>query len=193
VRALAVSEKRFPAWGFAALGIPAPQGSKRVFGRPGGRPVLVEASPRVAAWRDAVTSAALGAGPRLTGPVAAAVVFSVPRPRGARRADTVPSRRPDLDKLTRALLDAITGANLWADDAQVASLALTKAYAGWSPPAGLDPPEAVLPVPGVVVAAVELHGQDPHAILADWLRSTAAAVRAQLDRWQLAPGRADAR
>jgi Holliday junction resolvase RusA-like endonuclease len=39
---------------------------------------------------------------------------------------------PDLDKLCRAVADAITDAGLWADDAQVVSLVAAKRYS--SPP-----------------------------------------------------------
>ena len=102
-------------------GVPAPQGSKRHVGR--GR--LIEQSKRVGPWRDAVraaTAAQLGGKPYSYGaaaaPVAVQVEFYMPRPRThygtGRNAGTIrtsapgrPATRPDVDKLARAVLDAL--------------------------------------------------------------------------------------
>jgi Holliday junction resolvase RusA-like endonuclease len=114
---------------------------------------MVESSKRVAPWREAVKAAAEGAGPCLDGPLAVAMIFTLPRPKTAKKAYTVPDKYPDLSKLVRATEDAITDIGLWADDARIASYAaLMKVFSGyhiWS-----------LPNPGVVVAAVEMTGDD---------------------------------
>lgn len=55
--------------------------------------------------------------------------FALPRPRSRPKRDHWPDRRPDLDKLGRALLDALTGI-VFLDDAQVVALDPTKEYAG---------------------------------------------------------------
>ena len=122
-----------------AYGAPVPQGSKRFLGN--GR--MVEASQaRLRPWRLTVTTAAEQANPArepVTGPVAVRLWFTFPRPKahyGRRdgqpylRGDA-PSHhvaRPDIDKVTRAVLDALTDAAWWADDSQVAVLEVAKRY-----------------------------------------------------------------
>ena len=121
-------------------GVPAPQGSKRHVGNG----VLVESSKRLRPWRATVTAAIVEAGwahdPILAGPVHVAVQFDLPRPAyhygTGRNAGVLKSRAPlwhdkrgDVDKLSRAVLDALTEAGAIRDDAQVASLSATKQYA----------------------------------------------------------------
>ena len=59
--------------------------------------------------------------------VTLSVVYGFPRPKGrdAKRAE--PCVRPDVDKLSRALLDALTGI-AYADDGQVVALSVQKVY-----------------------------------------------------------------
>jgi len=56
------------------------------------------------------------------------VVYGFVRPKGRDRARRDPCVRPDVDKLVRALLDALTGI-AYHDDGQVVSLAVRKIYA----------------------------------------------------------------
>ena len=134
-------------WAFYALGVPAAQGSKRHVGHG----VMIESSKALPGWRDTVTSAAFGAGPKLEGPVMVSLVFSLPRPKSARKADLVPWKKPDIEKLARGVYDSITTAGGWNDDAQVVEHGrLAKVYAG----PDYDP--EALPVPGVIMAAAEL-------------------------------------
>ena len=136
-----------PCWSFYALGKPVAQGSKRHVGRG----IMVESAKDLKPWRDTVTSAAFGAGPKLDGPIAVRMIFTVPRAKSARKVDTVPFKKPDIEKLARAVCDAITAAGLWNDDAQVADFVrLAKVY----PSASWD--HEALPVPGVVMSAVEI-------------------------------------
>lgn len=122
---------------FFVPGIPAPQGSKRHLG--GG--VLVESSKRVKPWRTDVRETALRhfTAP-LTGPVDVHLHFTFPRPKShfgtgrnaGRVKQAAPPRyahtqRPDLDKLIRAVLDALTGV-AWRDDSQVVGLTATKRW-----------------------------------------------------------------
>ena len=117
------------------VGIPAPQGSKRHVGRG----ILVESSKRVGPWREAVVAALTldgRAGARLDGPIAVRLIFRIPRPNGhytrtglkpaARLA--LPDKRPDLDKLVRSTLDALTAAAVIADDARVVRITAAKRY-----------------------------------------------------------------
>src|SRR5690606_12970535 len=120
-------------------GIPAPQGSKRHVG--GGR--MIESSKKVGPWREAVKAAVLAATGRrpttLDGPGEIVMTFFLPRPRGhygtgrnAGRvrdsAPTEPTTKPDLDKLVRTTLDALTDVGAIRDDAQVVRIEAAKGY-----------------------------------------------------------------
>lgn len=106
-------------------GSPAPQGSKRHVGN--GR--MIESSKAVGPWRERVALAShaeMKGGAMLTGAVRVSLDFALPRPKSTPKTKTPPAvKRPDLDKLARAVLDAITGTIL-ADDSQVVSLRCTK-------------------------------------------------------------------
>lgn len=104
-------------------GRPAPQGSKRHVGNG----VLVESSARVKPWRQDVREAALAAGVRLAGPVSVGLRFYLPRPKRPTHPD-YPAGPPDLDKLVRAVLDALTSASTFEDDARVVDLHASKNY-----------------------------------------------------------------
>ena len=132
-------------------GIPAPQGSKRAFrNKYSGRIQQVESSNRAAPWRSDIRDAAekaLADREPLDGPVDVTLAFRLPRPKGHYRtgkhagelrptAPPKPTGKPDLDKLTRAVLDALTGL-VWGDDSQVVRLIVSKHYAD-DAPAGLD-------------------------------------------------------
>lgn len=125
---------------FVVYGSPAPQGSKRFVGMPGGRGRLIESSKAVAPWRENVGNAARaarnGAAP-LDGPLCVRMVFTVPKPAGApRRKRTLPMRKPDLSKLARSTEDALVVAGLIADDARIVEYTrLAKVYPGEDPEA----------------------------------------------------------
>jgi Holliday junction resolvase RusA-like endonuclease len=126
---------------FTVTGRPVPQGSKRAFVNYWtGQPVMKEmAGERLSDWRSAVRDAAvrvmLGMAPGaarvpLTGPLSVSLAFTLPKPKSAPKTRrTWPDKRPDLDKLVRAVLDGLTGP-LFADDAQVILLEAHKAYPG---------------------------------------------------------------
>jgi Holliday junction resolvase RusA-like endonuclease len=131
---------------FDVRGMPVPQGSARAFVR-GDRAVVVTGAGRgpLADWRGAIATearaAAVGSSP-ITAPVYVSLSFRFPRPRShylpanATRpapvlrldAPQMVATRPDIDKLARAALDAITAVVI-RDDAQVAVLSATKRYA----------------------------------------------------------------
>lgn len=117
-------------------GIPAPQGSKRHVGHG----VLLESSKTLPAWRRHVKTTLAEAmdGPPFDAPVLVSLTFLMPRPaahhRGGRRgnvlrpdAPKLPTTRPDLDKLIRAVLDAATGV-VWVDDSRVVDISARKRY-----------------------------------------------------------------
>lgn len=144
---------------FTVAGRPVPQGSKRAFVNYWtGQPVMKEmAGERLSDWRSAVRDAAvrvmLGMAPGaarepLTGPLSVSLAFTLRKPSTAPKTRrTYPDKRPDLDKLVRAALDALTGP-LFADDAQVIALVAAKLYPG----EGLG----ALPHPGVMVTVQQI-------------------------------------
>lgn len=120
---------------FWCAGIPEGQGSMRAFVR-GGRARVVHNSPRALGdWRGSIATAARGTGKDpFLGPLQVVATFYLPRPRGhyGKRgllpsAPLYPAVTPDLDKMLRALLDALTGV-LWLDDKQVVQVWCSKAY-----------------------------------------------------------------
>lgn len=131
-------------------GIPQPQGSKDFKGMRAGKPILVESNDaKLQPWRKAIAGrarTAWGQRPPHDGPVELRVQFTLERPASApvswqqRERWRLPSHGVDLDKLVRAVGDALTRSGVWADDARVVRLSAAKVYAG--DPAGLDEPGA---------------------------------------------------
>ena len=131
-----------PGVSFRVAGTPAPQGSVSafvVYPKDGSRPRAVithgkKNSPGVkalTAWRAAVSDAAteaLAGRPPFAGPVRVHLVLRLPRPTSRPRWRWLPWEKPDIDKLTRSTLDALTGV-LYEDDARVVDLHVRKRYA----------------------------------------------------------------
>lgn len=122
-------------------GIPAPQGSKKYVGNG----IMIESSPLVKPWRQAIKYAALKATREpLDCPVSLTVTFTLRKPLSApKRRVTLPSKKPDLDKLLRSTMDGLTDAGVWIDDSQVVEITAAKRYAN----EGLD----ALHIPGAVI------------------------------------------
>lgn len=118
-------------------GQPAPMGSKRFVGHAkGGRGIMIESSAKVKPWREAVRQEACHAMTMastsvallpIAGPIRVRMVFTLPRPKSAKRGAT-PSKKPDLSKLVRSTEDALTDAGVWEDDARVVELHASKVY-----------------------------------------------------------------
>lgn len=126
-------------------GVPIPQGSKSA-SVINGRAVLRDANDKtLAPWRRHVTAAARDQ-TRYTdtihGPIRVWVRFTFERPPShygsGRNAHLVKDSAPrfagracgDLDKLQRAIFDALTDAQVWHDDTQVVDVRARKFYAG---------------------------------------------------------------
>ena len=113
---------------FEVHGLPQTKGSTRAFVKDDGRPQVVSDNARLKQWEQAVGWSARAAGATLNnGAVALDVIFYLPRPLRA-RAEDLPVTRPDLDKLVRAVLDALTGI-CYKDDGHVVHLTARKCYA----------------------------------------------------------------
>ncbi|MFW6033833.1 MAG: RusA family crossover junction endodeoxyribonuclease, partial [bacterium] len=125
-------------------GDPAPQGSKRAFrNQHSGKIQQKESSTRLDPWRQDVRHAvelARPDGPPTIRAVRVSIQFAYARPKSHYRtganahllreqAPPAPMNRAnDIDKLVRAVLDAITSTSVvWHDDGQVVAVGATKA------------------------------------------------------------------
>ncbi len=135
-------------------GVPVPQGSARAF-VVGKRAIVTGANPKTNPWRADVAAGVRSAiGTQIvhpTGAVAVELRFVMPRRKSEpKRITPAHTRKPDLDKLARALCDALTGL-IFTDDSQVTELLATKRTAAigeqpgvlirWAP---VDPRRALL-------------------------------------------------
>ena len=126
----------FTVFGFE----PRPQGSKKYVGtrrtKAGANiPLIIEASPGLPVWRKAVADAVAqamhdsGDLSKFQGAVKVEAVFYLTRKPSVKRS--LPTVPPDVDKLSRSLLDACKG--VWGDDSQVVRLEVSKKYATGEP------------------------------------------------------------
>jgi crossover junction endodeoxyribonuclease RusA len=117
---------------FFVPGTPRPQGSHDPRRR-GPRGQLVN-HPNLELWRDDVAHLAMGERrghwPTATGAVSVSLWFAMNKTKAHGFPADYPIGPPDIDKLTRAILDALVRAQLFADDAQVVSLAAHKHWEG---------------------------------------------------------------
>lgn len=128
---------------FTVPGLPAPQGSKKPFRIPKtGQIIVTESSKFVGPWRDRVALAAHLAWdgrPLLTEvPVRVEIEFILKRATGTPKTRPTPpaiKNNGDLDKLERAVYDAITGVIL-QDDKLVISNGNSKRIAEIGEPTG---------------------------------------------------------
>lgn len=124
---------------FFVTGTPVPQGSMRAFGS------RIIQSPEVKAWRGEVTAEALTAAEAAgweelwDGPCALDLIFYLPRPKRPRWP--WPAVRPDVDKLARAVMDALCPRDpdlrVLAEDSRIVALTAIKRYADGDHPAGV--------------------------------------------------------
>lgn len=129
-------------------GDPKTQGSKRR----GADGHMFEATRGLAGWRATLHAAATAAiaadPPPADGPLIVEVTFTLRKPvRAPKKITTWPYRRSrwsgDIDKLQRAVFDALSNAGVWVDDSRVVEVTARKVYPG----EGID----ALDAPGVVI------------------------------------------
>ncbi len=122
---------------FFVPGIPVAKGSAKAFYNPKVKRAFVvqDNAARQKPWVSmiAVKAEAVIFAP-IAGPVRVTLVFRMPRPKNhfgkkglKSDAPILHSSRPDIDKLVRAVLDALTMI-AWMDDSQVAALEVLKRY-----------------------------------------------------------------
>lgn len=120
---------------FTAHGVPTSQGSVTAYPTKGGRGVrVVSKTPKLVEWREIVRHAAeLAAGEAWETQDGAALVhitFYLDRPKTAPKTrDVLPKKKEDLDKLVRAIFDAVTSAGIWTDDSRATGLTTFKFFA----------------------------------------------------------------
>lgn len=118
---------------FFAAGKPITKGSTRSFRR-GNKIVTTADAKGLEKWQRTVEIQA-HSNKRLTnaytGAVKVLIKFYLAKPKTAKRVE--PSTRPDLDKLTRSVFDALKKAGVYLDDGQVISVIAQKAYASATP------------------------------------------------------------
>ena len=134
------------------IGTPAPQGSKSFKGMSkAGHAILVESSRAVKPWREAVVWAARENGSKISGPVVADMIFTLPKPKSApKRRLTYPDKKPDLSKLQRSTEDALVTAGMIEDDARIISCLARKVFPGEDADA-LDVPGCVIRLESPIV------------------------------------------
>lgn len=118
---------------FFVPGIPQPQGSKRGFVSASGKVSMVESATGVHPWRADVkvfAAEAMRGYELFTGPVRMRCDFVLKRPVSTpKRPPTPPAtKKPDLDKLLRAIGDALKG-TVYAEDSLITEIIGTKRIA----------------------------------------------------------------
>ena len=126
-----------PSIAFTVHGKPEPKGSARAFMPKGSKfPVITSDNPNLKTWEQAIrgelqrvmqatdgdTLAAI-----FDAPVAVGLRFHLPRPKSRKKAK-YPVTKPDVDKLARAAIDALSGV-AFKDDNQVVAVQARKVYA----------------------------------------------------------------
>jgi crossover junction endodeoxyribonuclease RusA len=130
------------ACSFVVYGVPQPQGSLRAMRAGGtGRAIIVSGGSKEGrvhwtAWRTAIDVAAreeAATRTPLDEPVCVTIGFWLPRPKSTPKRVLYPAKKPDLDRLSRSVLDSLTG-TIIRDDALVVDLRVRKRFAVEGPP-----------------------------------------------------------
>ncbi|HXP82593.1 MAG TPA: RusA family crossover junction endodeoxyribonuclease [Verrucomicrobiae bacterium] len=120
-----------PSISFTVYGTPVPQGSMKAFLRPGSKfPVVTSDNKKLKPWRQEVTLCAMKV---FRAPVLKPralwvnVLFFLSRPPSKSVKIEYPGTKPDIDKLLRGVLDALTGV-AYEDDSQICRVSVQKNY-----------------------------------------------------------------
>jgi Holliday junction resolvase RusA-like endonuclease len=145
-----LEDERLEYVSFTVYGDAKPGGSKKAFAHPSTGRIIVTEDSKNKPWRQQVAGEGMRQFKTLPplfgdGPLAVEFTFYRPRPlshygsgRNVARlkdsAPAVPTTRPDVLKLARAVEDALTGV-LWRDDSQIVDERLRKC---WGEPARVE-------------------------------------------------------
>ena len=131
---------------FTVYGEAQPQGSAKAFVPKGwSRPIITSDNAQLKSWRQLVAEAANRALAALTvkdrhylvDGVRLSIAFYLPRPKSLPKRATAHTKKPDVDKLVRAICDALSNI-VFRDDSQVCELVTAKHYALEGEPARVD-------------------------------------------------------
>ena len=116
---------------FVVKGDPIPKGSFKAFKAKHSNMIVVKnASAKTKGWQKTIGLAAtlaMQGEPPSPGPIAINMHFAMAGPPKSAKHRRWPTVRPDLDKLCRTVLDALTGI-VFVDDAQVIRLLASERY-----------------------------------------------------------------
>jgi len=115
---------------FFVHGDARPQGSTRAYIPAGWKHAIITSTSKgLKEWRRLVADVAQRQAPQelWEGPIEIELNFGMPRPKSAPKRVVYPITRPDIDKLARAILDALTKV-IYKDDSQIVGLFVTKDY-----------------------------------------------------------------
>lgn len=119
---------------FRVNGIAQAKGNLRPVRRGSG--ILTDTNKNVKTWQVLIAAAASQEINRLAptdrallaGPVTMSIAFHLPRPVSLKASVLAHIRKPDIDKITRAVFDALEGV-VYFSDSQIVNLVTTKRYA----------------------------------------------------------------
>jgi len=115
-----------PHHSFFVHGVPEQQGSSRAF-VVNGRAHITTTNKNLHTWRRLVADVAQEHAELHTQGIKLRLTFVMPKPKSAPKKVITMTKRPDLDKLIRSVLDALTGV-FYKDDSQVCHVDAMKLY-----------------------------------------------------------------
>lgn len=109
-------------------GLPVAQGRPRAFKTPTGQ-IRVYDPANARDWKRTVQAQVLTNKPEVPvdGPLDVALYFVLPRPKSLPKRVKFPTKRPDAENLSKAVLDAMQGV-IYRDDSQIVRLSVAKDY-----------------------------------------------------------------
>ncbi len=120
-------------------GVPIAQPRHRVTTARGFARAYIPADNKVHGWKNAVIASLDKSGMsdrRIDVPVQLSLEFQLPMPKNMKNetGHTIPHvKKPDIDNLVKAVMDAMTSTGVWRDDSLVWDIRATKIYAGEFP------------------------------------------------------------
>ncbi|MDH4123597.1 MAG: RusA family crossover junction endodeoxyribonuclease [Thermoplasmata archaeon] len=112
------------------LGEPVPQGSTKAFITKSGKPIITHSNKNLKQWRQRIATEGQKGRPTrwdMDQAILLGIDFLMPRPKSLPKKVKEDVKRPDLDKLVRAVLDGLTGI-YFNDDSQVVQIFAGKRY-----------------------------------------------------------------
>lgn len=115
-------------WAATIYGVPIGKARARTVRLPNG--MISSYTPKkTRRWEESIAFQATQTRPDqlLDGPLACQIVFWLPRPQSRPKRDRYPDRKPDLDNLAKAVLDALEGV-VYTQDSRIVTKVLHKRY-----------------------------------------------------------------